>query len=73
LPEGLSSYHVIIKIYNSLGQLIAVLTDAEQSAGQYRIIWNGTDIKGLPVASGVYFYSLDAGEFRQIRKMILLR
>jgi len=73
LPEGLSSYHVVIKIYNSLGQLVTILADKEQSAGKYRITWNGTDIKGSPVASGIYFYSLDAGDFRQIRKMILLR
>ena len=73
LPANKASYHVIIKIYNSLGQLIAVLVDKEQGAGTYRIIWDGKDSGGNLVASGVYLYSIHAGSFTQIKKMVLLR
>lgn len=73
LPASESSYHVVLRIYNSLGQLIAVLIDKEQSPGIYNIHWNGKDFRGNQVASGVYFYSIQAGSFIQIRKMVLLR
>jgi len=37
------------------------------------VTWNGLDKMGQPVASGVYFYKLRAGEFHMIRKMLLMR
>lgn len=73
LPSTKPSFHVVIKIYNYLGQLIAVLLDEEQSAGQYKIIWNGTDFKNNLAASGIYFYSVQAGGYTAARKMVLLR
>ncbi len=73
LPSTMKSFHVIIKIYNSLGQLIAVLVDKEQSPGQYQIIWNGKDLYNNNSASGIYFYSVQAGDLKVTKKMILLR
>ncbi len=73
LPSNSASHHVMIRIYNALGQLIAVLVDKDQAPGNYRIIWNGTDSKGDLVSSGVYFYSLKVGNFIQLKKMVLMR
>ena len=73
LPSTWQSFHVVIKIYNSLGQLIAVLVDKEQFPGQYKVIWNGKDINNNLATSGIYFCSIQAGNYRTTRKMILLR
>jgi len=59
---------VTIKIYDVLGNEITTLVNEEKSAGIYEIEFNGTE---LP--SGIYFYSLQAGNFVETRKMILLK
>lgn len=59
---------VLLTIYNICGQEVLRLVESEQPAGHHQITWNATN-----VASGMYFYRLQAGEFVQIRKMILLR
>lgn len=73
LPAGRSDYHVIIKIYNTLGQLVAVLADREQAPGTYSLIWNGRDMKGHQAPSGVYIYTIQTEGFSATRKMLLLR
>jgi Secretion system C-terminal sorting domain len=55
-------------VYNTLGQTIKVLDYEHKNAGNYSINFNASD---LP--SGIYFYKLEAGQFSQIRKMILLK
>ncbi|MCK9282487.1 MAG: T9SS type A sorting domain-containing protein, partial [Melioribacteraceae bacterium] len=65
--------NVKLEVYNSLGQLINVLVEGEQSAGKQRITWNGKDSFGNSVASGIYFYRIKTNSFSQIRKMILLK
>ncbi|MDI6808812.1 MAG: alpha-amylase family glycosyl hydrolase [Candidatus Eisenbacteria bacterium] len=65
--------HVEIKIYNLLGQEIRTLTSKNQSAGRHSIEWDGRDIAGNEVASGLYLYSIFTGDFRQTRKMLLIR
>jgi len=64
---------VKIRIMNVLGQEIRALTDTHQSAGYHTVHWDGKDDRAQQVGSGVYFYSIDTGEFYSIRKMILLR
>ncbi|MFQ5583843.1 MAG: T9SS type A sorting domain-containing protein [Calditrichia bacterium] len=64
---------VVLKIYNILGQDIRTLVNAPNAKGLHTVKWNGTDERGFPVASGVYFYRLAAGDFSQIRRMVLLR
>jgi len=58
---------VSLKIYNVLGQLVASLANEKQLMGSHRVSWS-TD---LP--SGIYFYRLQAGEFVETKKMILVR
>ncbi|MCC7262525.1 MAG: T9SS type A sorting domain-containing protein [Candidatus Latescibacteria bacterium] len=64
---------VKLTIYNQLGQSIRTLVDRRMKAGAYALKWDGTDNAGAGVASGVYFYSIEAGDFSQIRKMTLVK
>jgi len=42
-------------------------------AGRHEILWDGTDDNGRQAASGVYFYSLEAGGFSETRKMMMIK
>ncbi|MGE5797800.1 MAG: T9SS type A sorting domain-containing protein [Ignavibacteria bacterium] len=59
---------VLIKVYDILGREIAELVNDTQKAGKYSINFNATHL-----SSGVYFYSITAGYFRQVKKMILAK
>nr|HQV32945.1 sugar-binding protein [Calditrichia bacterium] len=59
---------VKLSVFNSLGQKVAELVDENQSAGRYTVKLDGSSL-----ASGIYFYQLQAGSFSQVRKMILLK
>ena len=62
------SSQVSLKIFNALGQEIETLVNEEKPVGTYQVNWNAVN---LP--SGIYFYQLQAGDFIQTRKMILLK
>ncbi len=64
---------VSLKVYNSVGQIIKTLVDDERQPGYYQIDWDGTNQNGLQVASGIYFYRIQADNFSKSRKMILLK
>jgi flagellar hook assembly protein FlgD len=64
---------VSLSIYDPAGRLIKRLVNTLQTAGVHRETWDGRDGLGHEAASGIYFYTLDAGELRESRKMILLR
>jgi hypothetical protein len=65
--------HVSLKIFNALGQEIKILVDTHQEAGGYRAIWDGCDVNGREMASGLYFCRLKVGGFSKTVKMALLR
>ncbi|MCH7722215.1 MAG: M4 family metallopeptidase [Bacteroidetes bacterium] len=70
--------NVRLTIYNLLGQVVTTLVSEELSAGNYNVIWNGTDNNGLQVSSGVYLYKMKANgnngtPYSQTKKMILLK
>lgn len=65
--------HVSLRIYDAAGKLIQVLLEERRGPGAYEIAWEGKDAHGNKAASGVYFYSLRAGKFQELRKMILLQ
>lgn len=65
--------HVAIKIFDVLGREVATLIDKDQEAGVYEINWGGRDNSGNQASSGLYIYSMRAGEFVQHRKMVLLK
>jgi len=64
---------ISLAVYDILGRRVATLVDELQTAGQHGVAWNGSDDRGQPVASGMYFYRLTAGAASQTRKMILLK
>ena len=67
------SGQVELHIYNLLGREIRTLLRGSQSAGEHTVVWDGKDDLGKQVASGHYFYQLKAGEFRSMKRMILLK
>ena len=60
-------------IMNAAGRIVRTLVDAQESAGVHAATWDGLDDVGRRVASGVYFYRLQAGDFCEMKKMTLLR
>jgi hypothetical protein len=64
---------VELAVYNVLGQRVRVLVADRVDAGVHTVRWDGRDGAGRAVASGVYFYRMVAGEFREVRQMLLLR
>jgi len=69
LPEA-TSYTV--RIYNIAGQVVKTIA-GQSEAGSYTLIWDGRSDQGSSVASGVYFYRVEAGEHTQTRKMLMLK
>jgi len=63
---------VSLKIYDILGKEVATLVNEEKQPGTYEVEFNTSSIKHLP-SSGIYFYSLEAGSFKQTKKMILTK
>ncbi|MDH3889767.1 MAG: T9SS type A sorting domain-containing protein [candidate division Zixibacteria bacterium] len=64
---------VRVEVLNALGQTVRLLVDAPVSAGLHRVVWDGHSQDGTPVASGVYYYRIVAGDLINARKMILLK
>ena len=65
--------NVRLDIYDVLGRRITTLVNGRQTAGSRQASWDGTNNDGVTVASGIYFYRLEAGSFVETRKMVLLR
>ena len=70
LPEQ-SMVNIII--YDLLGREVRTLVNQTQDAGFRSVIWNATNDYGKPVSAGVYLYQIQAGEFVQTKKMVLLK
>ena len=64
---------ITIKIYNIKGEEVKTLINAEQTAGSYSVNWNGINNKGQQLSSGIYYYRIEAENYSQTRKMILLK
>jgi hypothetical protein len=67
------SAHVKIDIFNVLGQKVKTLVNEQMNPGVYLLDWNGTDDDDNQVSSGVYFYRMQAGDFSEMKKMVLLK
>jgi len=65
--------HVVIKVYDMMGREIKTLLNEEKSPGSYSAQWNGENSYGTRVATGIYFYRVNAGILTQVKKMILLK
>jgi hypothetical protein len=65
IPTG---SHVTLDIFNIMGQKVTRLVDGYHEPGMYNVSWDGTNS-----ASGVYFYRIEAGDYIEMRKMLLLK
>lgn len=64
---------VTLEIHNLLGQKVRTLVNAAQKANYYAAYWDGKNADGKGVSSGIYFYTLRAGNFTQTRRMVILK
>ncbi|MBN2010442.1 T9SS type A sorting domain-containing protein [candidate division KSB1 bacterium] len=64
---------VTLQVYDVLGTVITTLVDNKLSAGQHQYIWNSTDDSGMPVASGLYLYTLKTETQQQTQKLLLIK
>lgn len=62
-----------LTVFDVRGRRVTTLVDEALDAGHHRVVWDGTDGNGSRVASGVYFYRLDAPGFASQKKMLLLK
>jgi hypothetical protein len=67
IPAG-ESGNIKLEVYDALGRLISTLINGKMNAGLYELTWNASNIP-----SGVYFYTLTAGSFKETKSMILLK
>lgn len=78
-PETVIQYEipqqaeVKLEVYNTIGQRIRTLVDAETAPGTYQVMWDGRDDGGIRVASGLYFYRLKTDAFVNTKRMLLLK
>lgn len=64
---------VSIRVFNLLGQEVKTLINTERQAGYYTVQWNGDNNSGRTVASGMYIYRVEAGQYVKTMKMMLLK
>jgi len=64
---------VKITIYDMMGRIVNNLVSSQQNTGYKSVQWNATNNAGQPVSAGLYLYTIQAGEFIQTRKMVLLK
>ena len=64
---------VTLEIFNIKGQKVRTLVKENQLAGHHKVVWNGKDENSKPVASGIYFYKMKAGNYTSTKKMILMK
>jgi PKD repeat protein len=64
---------VELEIFNIMGQRVTTLVNDFKEAGNHTIMWDGTNEEGTQVASAVYFYRIQAGDFKATKKMVLMK
>ena len=67
------AHKVSLIIYNLIGQKVKTLVNRKMIAGNHIVIWRGKDDSGSQVASGVYIYRMESGDFIGIKKMLLIQ
>ena len=71
VPED--GQQVKIVVYNMTGQLVRTLVDANQRAGEYKVLWDGKNDYGQQVSTGLYFFRMRASNFVSVKKMLLVK
>lgn len=70
LPKPSSA---VLRVYTLTGQLVKTLAEGQHNAGTYRVLWDGHNLLGVKVTSGVYFYRLETPTFSSTKKMVVVR
>ena len=70
LPEATQ---VAIMIYDLMGREVRTLVNSVEQAGYKTVLWDSKDSYGQPVSGGIYIYHIQAGEYSQTKKMVLLK
>ncbi|NJK86824.1 MAG: T9SS type A sorting domain-containing protein [Bacteroidales bacterium] len=65
--------HVRLLIINTMGQIVNILVDQHQLAGNYRITWDGTNNDGYKIPEGEYFMQMITDGFSETKKIILVK
>ena len=66
--------HVTLVVYNILGQEVSRLVDGQKAPGRYVVVWNGKNVQGRGVASGIYVYRLTSSTgFTRTKRMTLIK
>ena len=73
VPEGASDRGVELVIHDASGRLVRTLLDHQIVPGAHATVWDGRDSSGSLVASGIYFYSMKAGDYSSREKLLLLK
>ena len=69
-----SQQDVTLRVFDLSGRLVRNLIQGElRTPGRHEVVWNGRDDAGRQVASGTYFYRLEAGEFAETKRMVLVK
>jgi hypothetical protein len=68
-----TSEKTILRIYNTKGELLKTLVNRDLPPGLHSYVWNGTDKSNRPAASGIYYFQLQAGNYTETRKGLLLK
>jgi hypothetical protein len=69
---GEKGMHVLLSVYDLRGRKVKTLVDGVRAPGRHSVQWDGRDDGGAGLASGIYFYRLEAGDFVQTRKLLLV-
>jgi hypothetical protein len=78
-PSTIISYQVpqkdfvTLEIFDALGQKIKTVVNEVKDAGRYTVNWDGTNLSDSPASSGIYFYRIKAGQFNDVKKMMLIK
>lgn len=65
--------NVRLKVYDAAGRLVATLVDEHRGAGSHEVTWDGRDDAGRMSSAGVYMYRLEAGNFIETKRMVLIK
>ena len=64
---------VIIRIYNSVGEVVRTLLRETKAPGNYKVVWDSKNDQGMLLSSGIYYYDIWTARNHTVRKMILLK
>jgi len=70
LPKGIA---VRLLVFDLAGRVVRTLVDSPQEAGYHTVSWDGRNDAGQAVSSGIYYLRMEAGDYRAVVKMALVR